>query len=196
MTSPIKWVGGKSKQLKYIVPKILKGLEFKDTYIESFLGGGSVLIEVLKHLTEHKNIICSDINPMLIQMYNDIKYEPRLLIKRLKQFHNRMTEFDYYHIRDEYNKNPTSDKFIYLNKRGFRGLYRVNKRGQFNVPYGNYKPNQIFCEKNIMELSELFNRFDVQFECRHYQDIDYHNAVVYFDPPYFHTFNEYNENNF
>ena len=70
-------------------------------------------------------------------MFNEIMNEPYQLIQKLKQYDNMKDETSYYRIRQEYNNNPSVDKFIYLNRTGFRGLYSVNKKNEYNVAYGN-----------------------------------------------------------
>ena len=141
--SPIKWVGGKRKQLQFIIPKILTKLKNSNNDFEPFVGGGSVIIELLKQCWMHKifhvSFFCYDINPILISMFNEIKSNPQQLIEKLKQFEDQKDENSYYVIRQGYNQNPSVDKFIYLNKTGFRGLYSVNKKNEFNVAYGHYK---------------------------------------------------------
>ena len=74
-------------------------------------------------------------------MYNMIKNTPFELIRQLEQYVDKNNEQDYYEIRKEYNKSPSVDKFIYLNKTCFRGLYRVNKRNEFNTAFNKKKPS-------------------------------------------------------
>jgi DNA adenine methylase len=167
------------------------------------LGGGSIIIELLKQCFSDglKNIKfrCYDINEMLIAMFNEIKYEPNILISKLKIFENMKSKDDYNRIREEYNQKPTADKFIYLNKVGFRGLHQVNKSGKYNTSFGHEKNPTIFKEENIMELSKLFNMFDVSFEVSDYRQVIRNicePCVVYLDPPYFETSNKYSKNKF
>lgn len=123
----------------------------------------------------------------------------------------------YYYIRKKYNeiKNSneiykTSAYFIFLNKTGFRGLYRENSMGEFNVPYGNYKNPKIYNEENIKKLNYLFNKYKVLFLNKNFTDIEFTNNVicnkiinntfVYLDPPYFPindtSFTNYSVNGF
>ena len=128
--SPIKWGGGKRNQLQFIIPKILSKLKNSNHYFKPFVGGGSVIIELLKqcwmHKVYHVSFFCYDINPILISMFIAIKNNPQQLIEKLKQYNNKNDENSYYLIRQEYNQNLSVEKFIYLNKTGFRGLYSVN----------------------------------------------------------------------
>ena len=84
----IKWVGGKKEQLKFIIPHILENLKKVTTYVEPFVGGGSVIIELLKECLKreitNKTFKCYDINATLIEMFNEIKNEPEELIRKLK----------------------------------------------------------------------------------------------------------------
>jgi DNA adenine methylase len=171
------------------------------TYIESFIGGGSVIIELLKqcYIEGITNIKfnCYDINKILIRMFNEIKNEPNKLINNLKKFGNMKSEKDYYRIRSEYNIHPSVDKFIYLNKTGFRGIYQVNKKGELNTSFGHYKNPIIFNAENILELSKLFNHFNVTFEASDYRDIEIgDDCVLYLDPPYYQTSNRYSIDKF
>ena len=201
MLPTLKWIGGKKEQLKYIIPHILENLKKANVYIEPFVGGGSVIIELLKQCLKNdifdKTFKCYDINEILIEMFNEIKDEPEELIRKLKVIEHQNSKEDYLRIRDEYNANPTADKFIYLNRMGFRGLYQVNKNNQFNVSFGHHKYPKVFREENIRELSRLFNMFDVSFEVADYCDIDYDNdAVIYLDPPYYGVDIKYTKDKF
>ena len=107
----IKWIGSKSLQTKIIIPKIIEKLKCKKVYVEPFVGGGSIIIELLKqcYLNKLKDITftCSDINPILIDMYNMIKNTPFELIRKLEQYVDKNNEQDYYEIRKEFNSNPS-----------------------------------------------------------------------------------------
>jgi DNA adenine methylase len=197
---PIKWLGNKSQQAHAIIPKILSNLKRKHAsmraqrplYIEPFVGSGAIIIELLKHGRKDVTYKCFDINEMIISMFNEIKYDPINLINKLKLLEKKTQKEEYYRIREEYNKNPCTDKFIYLNKTCFRGLYRVNQKTEFNASYGNYSNPIIYCENNILSLHELFNKFNVSFEVADYRDIEIpDNSTIYMDPPYYTNFNEY-----
>ena len=200
--SPIKWVGGKNKLLKHIIPKIINLMKFSNIYVEPFVGGGSVIIELLKQclINQIYNIkfYCFDSNPILISMFNEIKHNPNHLIEKLKQFEFMKNEKDYYRIRQEYNQNPSVEMFMYLNKTGFRGLYSVNQKNEFNVSYGFYKDPVIYDEENILALSNLFNIFDVNFLVSDYTNMLswFPQCIMYLDPPYFDTFGKYSKNKF
>ena len=152
----IKWIGSKSLQTKTIIPKILESLQHKKIYIEPFVGGGSVIIEILKqcYLNDITNVSfqCFDINEIIIRMFNEIKNKPLELIEKLKPFLGKSTKEDYYRIRNEYNANPNVEQFMYLNKNCFRGLYRVNKKGMFNTSFSHARNPPVFVAENIIEF--------------------------------------------
>lgn len=194
----VKWLGGKTQILQEILdlfPRVIKG-----DYYEPFIGGGSVLIGFLERVEQGvisfkgNKIVASDLNEDLINAYNQIKTNPEELILELSKFVDLSSEF-YYSTRTTFNNsNNTAPKkraamFIFLNKTCFRGVYRVNKSGGFNVPFGNPSPNaKIFSEDNINNLSDLFNKYNVTFIHSGYKNIlvGIKNRVdfVYIDPPY------------
>jgi DNA adenine methylase len=198
MTSPIKWLGSKKYQLEYIIPKLIDELKDKKVYQEPFVGGGSVIIELLKRAGNvNVKYKCYDSNEMLIAMYNEIKHDSHGLIKRLQQYLNKNTKEDYYRIRDEYNEKQSVDKFIYLNKTCFRGLYSVNKNNIFNSSFGHEKNPRIFEASNILTLSKLFNDYNVLFIHSDYRDVVYYkHSVIYLDPVYYKTFDKYTHDRF
>lgn len=198
----VKWAGGKGNLLNQInkyYPISLKNGKI-ECYIEPFVGGGAVLIDILQNY-EVKEAYAFDINLDLINSYNVIKNNVNDLIEELKIKETDFLSLDlenrkeyFYNIRKEYNsyrlqKNETSvDKavqFIFLNRTCFNGLYRVNKSGDFNVPMGDYKNPTICDEKNLKALSKLIEK--VRFEYGDYKSSQKYvkeNTFIYFDPPY------------
>ena len=161
----VKWAGGKNKlilQIEQYYPKELKENKI-DVYIEPFVGGGAILIDILKKYNI-KKAYAFDINKNLINCYNIIKDKVESLVLELKKLEEEYLKLDdenrkeyYYDIRKKYNsinienENEALEKttyFIFLNKTCFNGLYRENRRGQFNVPIGKYKNPTIFDEEN------------------------------------------------
>lgn len=199
--SPLKWAGGKTKLLNNIIPLILKN-KTVDVYIEPFIGGGSIFIELMKQ-GFNKKYILNDINTSLINLWKNIKDNTEELIQKLQlDYEDKNTSKDYYQIRDLFNEDVNntsidqSARFIYLNKIGFHGLYRVNKSGKFNVPYGKYK-NVSYDYNNLRVLGELLNHYDVEFYNVSYEELQYSdNSITYFDPPYFETFSGYDSSEF
>lgn len=196
----LKWAGGKGQLLK----EIEKYYPFeKDNnitkYAEPFVGGGAVLFDILNkyNLSE---IYISDINAELINAYKTIRDDIDGLLVILSQFeHDYLTlqEKDrkeaYLAKRARFNELKANNTMgvemaalmIFLNKTCFNGLYRVNRKGEYNVPMGAYKNPQICSEDNLRNVSEKLK--NVQIVCGDYKDsesfID-EKTFVYFDPPY------------
>ena len=198
----VKWAGGKGSlitQLKNFYPFGLEN-ETINKYVEPFVGGGAVLINILQKY-DVKEAYAFDINIDLINCYNVIKTNVEELIKELdvkeKEFLNLKEEQRkeyFYNIRKEYNSYRISQneqntkracEFIFLNRTCFNGLYRVNKNGDFNVPCGKYKNPTICDSKNLRNLSYLIR--NVVFQYGDYKKSEKYidsNTFVYFDPPY------------
>lgn len=191
----IKWVGGKSRLIDKIISKIPTD---KTIYCEPFIGSGSVLFAVLNNLSKFsfKKFIINDINPHLIITYVAIKNHVNELINELKKLELLNDSENFYDLRDEFNNSKMTVRhcalFVYLNKTCFRGLYRENKKGQFNVPYGNYKSLN-FDYENLINVSKIFNQIDIKFYHRNYEDFikSGEHVFYYLDPPYLDTFNDY-----
>ena len=226
----IKYVGGKTQILDNVFELFPDKI---NNYYEPFIGGGSVLIELLERIEKGdisvENIFISDINSVLINCYNMIKYDCDNLIKLLEEYKKNYEsekeveypprhkfiinekwigkgkQYLYYYYRDLYNKttdiNIKSALLIFLNKTCFRGLYRVGPNG-FNVPYGNYKKPEIFNKIHLKSLSQLFNKYDVNFKAHSFEELKKFkkNDFIYLDPPYYPinktSFTEYDENDF
>lgn len=213
----VKWAGGKGQlllQLESLLPHDFYAKE-NITYVEPFVGGGAMLFYMLQ---EHRNIIhavINDINPDLTACYEAVKSEPQLLIEALsllqEKYFNLSTETakkDFFlEAREKFNSKKTdkienSSLFIFLNRTCFNGLYRVNKSGNFNVPFGKYANPKICDEATIMADSTLLQKVEIttgDFE----QTLDYANSntFFYFDPPYrplseTSNFNSYSKEDF
>lgn len=198
----VKWAGGKGNligQLNKFYPNELKN-GIIERYIEPFVGGGAVLIDILQNY-DIQEAYAIDINLDLINSYNVIKNEVEELIKKLKKMETEYIPLEqeerknyFYRKREEYNNYVLEEnepnvqraaQFIYLNRTCFNGLYRVNKDGKFNVPVGSYKNPTICDEENLRKLSKLIQ--NVQFQYGDYRkSVEYvtENTFVYFDPPY------------
>ena len=198
----VKWAGGKSKlipQMEQYYPKELKENKI-DVYVEPFVGGGAILIDILKKYNI-KKAYAFDINENLINCYNIIKDKVDNLLLNLKKLEKEYLKLDdenrkeyYYDIRKKYNSiNIENEKeaiekttyFIFLNKTCFNGLYRENRKGQFNVPIGKYKNPTICDEENLIELSKLIkNVIFIRGDYRESYKYIVENTFIYFDPPY------------
>lgn len=197
----LKWAGGKGQLIKEIEQyypfengKITK-------YAEPFVGGGAVLFDILNKYNLEE-VYISDINAELINTYRGIRDNIDILIKKLSAMQN-----DFIPLYTEHRKEYYLDKrsrfnelkvngdekiniekaalMIFLNKTCFNGLYRVNKKGLFNVPMGSYKNPLICDENNLRAVSEKLQK--VKIVCGDYKksaDFIDENTFVYFDPPY------------
>lgn len=179
----VKWAGGKRQlvtELRNNLPKMF------NRYFEPFIGGGALFFNI-----QPQNAYISDINEELINLYQVIKNDVFLLIEDLKTHKN--TEEYFYEIRNmdrngkysNWSNVQKASRFIYLNRTCFNGLYRVNSKGEFNVPYGKYSNPRIIDEINLLNCSNLLKNteivcFDFSAILNYVQKGDF----VYFDPPY------------
>lgn len=179
----LKWVGGKTQMLQKIIDKFPKDI---NNYHEPFIGGGSVLIGLLEagHVVKG-TIYASDVNPHLVALYQKVQTDPEGLIHELEELCKDLTEARYYVVRAEFNKEPSPARFLYLNKTGFRGVYREGPHG-FNVPYGHNKAPTVYDADNIREVSRRIR--NVVFTCQSFQQslarATEQGDFVYLDPPY------------
>ncbi|NMA44912.1 MAG: DNA adenine methylase [Candidatus Diapherotrites archaeon] len=179
----VKWAGGK----RQLVHELLKysPQEFNN-YFEPFFGGGALFFELYsKNKINHAFL--NDFNKELITAYKVIKEQPKELIKELSSEKYKADEKTFYKIRENQPVNSIEQtaRFIYLNRTAFNGLYRVNSKGQFNVPFGKYKNPKILDKENILAVSEALQKDELT-------SVDFEKAIekakkgdfVYFDPPY------------
>ena len=197
----LKWAGGKSKVYPHISGLLPSG---KITYFEPFVGAGSVFFALYRE-NRIKKAYLNDLNLDLINAYKVLKDKPEVLIQELESSNYSNNFENFMRVR---SLNPqtlssveSAARFIYLNKTCFNGLFRVNKSGAFNVPYGKYKNPVILDRNNFMSVSEAL-------QCATITSIDFELAtinakkgeVVYFDPPYIpmtgSNFTEYTKDGF
>jgi DNA adenine methylase len=187
MTRPVrpvlKWAGGKSRSL----PDILAALpERIGTYYEPFIGGAAVFFALASE-QRFKKAVLSDRNPALIDVYKALKKDPAGVIKVLRTYVHDQDE--YYRIRslDPKTLEPSerAARMIFLNKTGYNGLYRVNSRGEFNVPFGRYKKPNFCDEDNLLLASRVLARVKLDVDDFETVSSDARPGdAVYFDPPY------------
>lgn len=196
----LKWVGGKG-QLIDELEKILFscGEKVLKKYCEPMVGGGALFFDILSKYN-FEEIYISDINAELINAYRVIKINVESLIKKLQEMQmffcpidENGRKFYYYSVRDKFNSTNLCDMtavekaayFIFLNKTCFNGLYRVNRKGQFNVPMGAYRNPMICDEENLRNINKALQK--VTIVCGDYtlakKFID-KDTFVYLDPPY------------
>ncbi len=196
----LKWAGGKRQLLSQIDSFLPKDIE---AYVEPFLGGGALFFYLLP-----ENAVLIDNNPVLINAYRVIKESVDELIELLK-LHKNEEEY-YYTIRNvdrtkefkEWSDVEKASRTIYLNRCCYNGLYRVNSKGQFNVPFGKYK-NPNFChEKNLRAVHEVLQNVEIIHDSFK-KCVDYanENTFFYIDPPYIPlsktaNFTSYTQENF
>ena len=212
----LKWAGGKTQlieEIKNNLPEIVFREPF--TYIEPFVGSGAVLFWLLNHFPNIKKAVINDINKELIDTYDTIANSPQQLISVLEDLQNKYYILEdeeakknfYYEKRNLFNikseeKLIQSALFIFLNRTCFNGLYRVNRKNEFNVPIGSYKRPLICDKENILAVSRALQK--VEILCGDFkQTINYteSNTLFYFDPPYkplseTSSFNAYAKDNF
>lgn len=215
----IKWAGGKGQLLTEIRKRYPIGLETNiKKYCEPFVGGGAVLFDILSNYSIEE-VLINDINSELINTYRQIIENLKYLVNDLKKIEESYILLEseerklyYYKKRERFNylKLNGNEKtniekavlFIFLNKTCFNGLFRVNKKGNFNVPMGSYKKPLICDEENLIKISKLLKNVKIKNgsyeECISFID---EKTFVYIDPPYrpltaTANFTSYTENNF
>jgi len=196
----IKWAGGKGQILPEIRKVYPAGLGTTITkYAEPFVGGGAVLFDVLSRY-DLQEVYISDVNRELIHTYTCVRDRVDELVELLKALETRYLPANdevrkamYYEIRNSFNtfklsdstKTELSAQLIFLNRTCFNGLYRVNSRGEYNVPQGSYKNPTICDETNLRAVSDKLQ--NVRIVCGDYKlsrDFIDERTFAYFDPPY------------
>lgn len=195
--NPIKWSGSKAPLAEEIITKYFPKTPI-DTYYEPFCGSCAVMLEAVKH-HDIKNVICSDLNQDLINLWNEIKNNPERLAGSYKDKWQVFNQYDeettieanrklwYTHIRKKYNEYRTPENFLFLLRTSYNGLVRYNSKGGFNSPCHFLRPGiePYKLEKYILEMSDLLNKNNVRFICCSYTDIKPEkNDFVFLDPPY------------
>lgn len=182
-----KWTGGK-RQLLPVIKSLMP--DNYNSYFEPFIGGGAVFFELIP-----KKAIINDFNSELINCYRQIKDNPQKLIELLTKHQENNSKEYYLELRavDRDNRiNKMTDveraaRIMYMLRVNFNGLYRVNSKNQFNVPYGRYKNPKIVDSELILSISQYLNKNNIEILTG-----DFEKAVedvgagdfVYFDPPY------------
>ena len=184
----LKWAGGKTQMLGDLIPKVPTSY---GRYIEPFFGGGAMFFAL-----QPENAVVADSNPELINMYRQVADHVDDVINYLKEYENTSEMF--YAVRSlEWTSLPKAEaaaRTIFLNKTCFNGLYRVNKQGRFNVPFGKYKNPKICDEDGLRAASEVLKKAEIL--CGDYLLVLEHYAqpgdFVFLDPPYLPT-SEYSD---
>jgi DNA adenine methylase len=195
----VKWVGGKSQLITSIEELLPSGFDEAEDicYIEPFVGGGAILFWIMQKYPNIQKAIINDINPDLMTAYRTIKDNPSELVEVLREIRD-----EYLPLSDEKRKSYFLKKrdcfntksldaientalFIFLNRTCFNGLYRVNRKGLFNVPFGRYENPKILDAQTIFANSKVLQNVEIltgDFE----NTLEYatQNTLFYFDPPY------------
>lgn len=196
----LKWAGGKTQLINSIEEALPKNLFVEEfTYIEPFVGSGAVLFWILNNFPNLKKAVINDVNSDLINTYRTIAKSPKELISVLKEIQSEYhslqndleTQNDCYILLREFYNTREADKvtqaalFIFLNKAGFNGIYRVNGKNLYNVPKGSSATPPICDEINILAVSAALQKVEI-LEGDYHQTLNYatEKSFFYFDPPY------------
>jgi DNA adenine methylase len=203
----LKWAGGKTQLLKQFsqrLPPEMKNGEITH-YVEPFVGGGAVFFYLGQSFSFDRSSIF-DANEELILAYRVIKKSTKKLIHELESLESAYIpksdedrERLFYHVRDSFNKKkpeinfqkydaewvPRAAQSIFLNRTCFNGLFRMNRKGEFNVPFGRYKNPQILNKDNLNDVAALLKTTSIILgdftRCKKFVD---NTSFVYLDPPY------------
>ena len=201
----LKWAGGKARlldQFDALFPAPLRAGTIR-RYVEPFLGGGAVFFHVAQRFRIDDARLC-DINPELVRAYTVVRDHVELLIDELSRLENSYLALDqkarqafYYEMRGAYNAGrvrpgrgprdwtPRAVQLLFLNKTGFNGLYRVNRSGGYNVPFGRYAGPCICDPRNLRAASSLLR--NAELICTDFTaalDFARDDTFIYYDPPY------------
>jgi DNA adenine methylase len=195
----LKYAGGKSKLVSTILDILPKKI---NAYYEPLCGGAAVFFALYRENRLKHRAILGDTNYDLVITYNAIRNKPSLVAKYLKEYanehHYRLKEEGLEYAKEYYlriratpmemlSDEGVAARMIYLNKTCFNGLYRVNKSGKFNVPFGSYKNPKIYDEQNLLAVAEALNQANIyksDFEKLMRDAGSAKNSVCYIDPPY------------
>ena len=189
----LKWAGGKTQllgQLREYYPANIKN------YYEPFLGGGAVFFDIISRVKE--NIYLSDLNEDLVLTYQSVQKEVELLFRALRAMQSNyfsLPQVDrgnyFYFVRENFNRERNlsierAAQFIFLNKTCFNGLHRVNQKGWFNVPFGNYNKPKILDTDNLTSVADALDGVSLTANSFEYlQDCEIGKGdFIYLDPPY------------
>ena len=177
----LKWAGGKRQLLSEILRHFPESI---DTYFEPFIGGGAVFFELAEQ-KRFRRAVLSDQNAELIELYRVVQSDVESLIRELSKMH--YSEEEYYRVRAQKPRSLVrrAARMLYLNRTGFNGLYRVNRAGEFNVPFGRYVSPRICDAERLRAVSQILR--DVKLEVADFESVvrgAKSRDAVYLDPPY------------
>jgi DNA adenine methylase len=188
MTPILKWAGGKTQLLDAIQARLPQGY---NRYFEPFIGGGAVLLGI-----HPQQAVINDINEQLINLYSQIKGNSSAVIQQVAKLDGMSCDKEFYlSMRERYNQKIKAHELdaecaalmIWINKHCFNGLYRVNSKGLFNVPYNNKTHGKSIDEENVTSIGNYLRNTDVKIACGDFEEICHEvepGDFVYFDSPY------------
>lgn len=188
MTPFVKWAGGKGQLVDKLLARVPKKF---NRYYEPFVGGGALLLALAP-----KKATINDSNEQLINVFNQLQRNIEGVMTVIRELDSIECDKErYYSIRDQYNKKISAGELdeecaglmIWMNKHCFNGLYRVNRKGLFNVPYNNKKTGHSFDEDNLRHIGEYLRKNKVNINCMDFEKICSRvrpGDFVYFDSPY------------
>ena len=199
----LKWAGGKRQLISEIENRLPADIDECTSYVEPFIGGGAVLFHLLENRS-FEEVHISDLNPELILCYRTLQEDAKGVIKHIsKMIESYPSEQEdrkqsYYAIREDWNSNvgklsslskPKKARRVaqtlFLNKTCFNGLFRVNRKGEFNVPIGSYVNPSFPNSEDLLEVQKALQGVTIHEapfeECESWVNKD---SFVYFDPPY------------
>ena len=195
----VKWVGGKTQLLEEVKKSLPSNLKDRVgvTYVEPFIGGGAVMFWILQEYPNIERAIINDINSELVCTYKVVKSDVITLISELEKIQSEYIPLTADARKEYYNNKrkvfnsrrisnvETAALFIFLNRTCFNGLYRVNSKGEFNVPHGKYANPKICDRENLMAASKVLQK--VEILCGDFAQTEQYagpDTIFYFDPPY------------
>lgn len=196
----LKWAGGKTQLIDQIKEQLPNNIQTKKfTFIEPFIGSGAVLFWMLNRFSNLERAVINDINTDLINSYltikNNVQDLRHILLTLETEYHsiaeNQKAKEEYYYNKRALFNTRSSDSttqsalFIFLNRTCFNGLYRVNRKNEFNVPIGGYKKPQICNSANLLAVSNVLQKVEI-LNGDYSATLRYatKNTFFYFDPPY------------
>jgi DNA adenine methylase len=203
----LKWAGGKRQLLEqlqaHLPPELDQGGVTR--YVEPFVGSGALFFSLVQAYNI-QDCLLADVNPELILVYKTIQQGVTELIESLEELENRYLELNqdrrkefYYLVREKYNQQreriryreftpdwvPRAAYMIFLNRTGYNGLFRLNSKGEYNVPFGRYKNPRILDAGNLGEVARLLQDVCIRYgDFEEIEDFVDAQTLVYFDPPY------------
>jgi DNA adenine methylase len=183
----LKWVGGKGQLLPELLKRIDAAGDF-GRYHEPFVGGGALFFELVRtNRLPRAKAYLSDNNARLVETYAAVQTDVERLITLLQKHKAKHSEAYFYEVRAKVPRDPIARaaRIIFLNKTCYNGLYRENRRGEFNAPFGRYKNPGICDEDNLKAVATALKR--AKLTCQHFEEAAKRaepGDLVYFDPPY------------